>query len=217
MASFPSEIVEALRQEHLSVLGGFSTEDPTEHALDPTVRSLALIGPDEPTFWDHFKSSAEYNDVRPDPMDRWSKRVIENISSKFGLKPYFPFGGPPFAPFYSWALKTGRIYASPTKLLVHDTAGLFVSFRGALGLPYHVDFDDEASPCTTCHKPCLSACPVDAFAEGTYNATACRGELTSGDRQDCTGKGCAARRACPISQRFARVDEQSQFHMRSFI
>ena len=71
---------------------------------------------------------------RPDPVDRWSRRVIGRLACDLGAKALFPFGGPPYHPFYQWALRTGRAWESPVRLLVHDTQGLMVSFRGALAL-----------------------------------------------------------------------------------
>ena len=33
---------------------------------------------------------------------------------------------------------------------------------------------------------------------------------------DCMSKGCAVRRACPVSQSYGRMEDQSAFHMRAF-
>lgn len=216
LASISKEINDALFENGLCSLGGFaSTGDDT--ILGPDCRTLVMVGPDEPRFWSIFSTSAEYMDGAPDPMDRWSYRVLTQIAKDHGLSAHFPFGGPPFAPFYQWALKTGRVFASPIRLLVHDTAGLFVSFRGALALPYEIVTAPSHSPCLSCAKPCLSTCPVTAFANGTYDTVACTTEIQTRDRGDCLDTGCAARRACPISAKFGRLNVQSQFHMRDFV
>lgn len=216
MASIPKEITDALSQNGLCVLGGFTPTDADE-ILATECRSLLMVGPDEPRFWSIFSRSAEFSDCDPNPMDRWSHRVLTQIANDHDCVAHFPFGGPPFAPFYQWALNTGRVFASPIRLLVHDTSGLFVSFRGALAVPYDIDFDTTQSPCQSCPAPCLNACPVNAFAEGAYNAASCSAELRNLDREDCVATGCAARRACPISKDFGRVTAQSKFHMRNFI
>ena len=75
-----------------------------------------------------------------------------------------------------------------------------------------------AKPCDTCAaKPCLTACPVNALsAETGYDLAACHSFLDTEAGQDCMSRGCKARRACPVSQSYARLPEQSAFHMRSF-
>ncbi len=218
MASIPEEVTATLAENGLCILGGFSPlgEDAI---LGRECQTLIMIGPDETRFWSIFSSSAEYSDGAVDPLDRWSHRVLTQIATDYGLAAHFPFGGPPFAPFYQWALRTGRAFASPIQLLVHDTSGLFVSFRGALSLPYAIEFDmaSSVSPCATCAAPCLSACPVSAFETGDYNTVACSSEIRTYDRQNCLTKGCAARRACPLTNKLGRIDAQSQFHMHSFM
>jgi len=74
------------------------------------------------------------------------------------------------------------------------------------------------SPCETCTaRPCVSACPVNALnAETSYDVPACKAYLDTPAGTDCMSKGCKVRRACPISQRFARPKAQSAFHMKAF-
>ncbi len=119
-----------LAPHHLTVLGGFHA-DPDD-ALPKGTQTLLMIGPGD-GFWPHVTAQPEW-DSTPDPIDRWSRRVIGTIACDLGGKAIFPFGGPPYHPFYAWALRTGRIWESPVRLLVHDTQGLMVSFRGALAL-----------------------------------------------------------------------------------
>lgn len=96
--------------------------------------TLALIGADS-SFWDHFKGDAEYSDGQPDPIDRWSKRIINQIASDLQGTVVFPSDGPPYAPFIAWATQSSRFWQSPTGMLVHDTAGLMISIRGAIKVP----------------------------------------------------------------------------------
>ncbi|WP_347882276.1 hypothetical protein [Jannaschia ovalis] len=116
-------------------------------------------------------------------------------------------------PFISWALATGRCHISPAALLVHDALGLMVSFRGALALPFALDLPPAPpSPCDGCPAPCLDACPVGALGPG-YDLAACHGWLDD-PRNDCMARGCAARRACPVSP--PRPDAQAAHHMAAF-
>ncbi|MCP3969853.1 MAG: ferredoxin [Rhodobacteraceae bacterium] len=187
--------------------------------LPKGTRTLVLLGPLEPGFWAHFRSSPEIADTTPDPLDRWSGRVISALAEETGGIALFPFGGPPHQPFIAWALRSGRAWQSPAGLLVHDHAGLLVSYRGALALPYDLDGHGGANrPCDSCAaKPCLTACPTDALNRDIgYDTAACHGHLDRTAGADCLSRGCAARRACSVSREYGRLEQQSAFHMRSF-
>lgn len=177
--------------------------------------TITLIGPDEPRFWEVFCRSPEYRDNRPDPMDRWSKRVLTQIARTHQAEPVFPFGGPPFAPFFPWAVNSKQNWASPIGFLVHAEAGLFVSFRGALRSAGPTAPPALSKPCDSCKQPCTTACPVHAFADG-YDVETCKAHVTSAAGQDCRTGGCLARRACPVGQG-NRVSAQAAFHMESFL
>lgn len=209
------DIEKACENRHLSVFGAFNP-GPEDLAPENT-GTLVLLGPGEPGFWAAFTAGPEYRDGRSDPMDRWSERVIGELAKELNAKAYFPFGGPPYPPFTRWARASGRAHESPVGLLVHDAAGLMVSYRGALGFSERMDLpENPPSPCIDCkNKPCLSACPVDAFAGPGYDVAACKADLDRPEN-DCISKGCAVRRACPAGRGYGRVEAQSAFHMRAF-
>lgn len=208
-----SAIEAKLAAHQLEILGGFHAED--DPALPPGTRTLLLIGLKEPGFWPHVTAQPEW-DGTPDPIDRWSRRVIGSVACGIGAKALFPFGGPPYHPFYQWALRTGRVWDSPVRLLVQATQGLMVSFRGALAIKEVVAVPPVTTkPCDACAKPCLAACPADALGEGGYDVPACHAYLAAGDR-DCMKAGCMVRRACPVSVTYARMPEQSAYHMGQF-
>lgn len=204
------------RARQLTILGGF--HPLPKDAAPAGSKTLLLLGPNEPDFWPAFTMEPEWQDGSADPMDRWSARVIEAWAKELGAKALFPFGGAPFLPFYSWATRTGRIHASPIQLLVHDKAGLFVSFRGALALSRHIALPPSPSrPCDTCEtQPCLNCCPVGAIDTVSYDVPKYKTHLNDLAGAECMSRGCAARRACPVSQRYARLDAQSAYHMRVF-
>lgn len=181
--------------------------------------TILLLGPREPGFWAHFTAQPEYSDGLPDPLDRWSKRAIGWLARALSGRAIFPSDGPPYPPFQDWALRSGQAFVSPVGMLVHARAGLMLSFRGALRLPGQRRLPAAAAnPCETCaDQPCLSACPVDALGPKGYDVPACKAHIANPAGQDCMTQGCAARRACPISQTYGRVAEQSAFHMRAFL
>ncbi len=216
-------VAERAAEHNLAIMGTLRPE-PGD-GLPDGMGTLILLGPHEPGFWPHVTTAPEFADGAPDPLDRWSRRVIGRLACGFGGKARFPFGGPPYAPFLAWALRSGRAWSSPVGMLVHDVAGLMVSYRGALVLRAQVDLPDPpaAPPCDTCaDKPCLHACPVgalgarDADGVGAYDLGACHGFLDTPAGADCLNAGCKVRRACPVSQSYGRVAAQSAHHMRYF-
>lgn len=209
--------VEALAEE--SALWVFGVLDCDGDPAVPTdTRALILLGPGEPGFWNHVTASPEFADGAPDPLDRWSTRVVSNLADQLGGTAIFPFGGPPYAPFQRWAVDSNRAWPSPVGLLVHDRAGLWVSYRGAIALPFDLAASEERPmPCDTCaEKPCLSACPVSALTETGYDLAACHSYLDGYGATTCMTSGCQVRAACPAGHDYGRVAAQSAFHMAQF-
>jgi hypothetical protein len=214
----PSTTLDAIADraaaEGLAPLGAFHPA-PEDGAPDGCA-TLVLLGPDEPGFWSRFSASPEAGDGAAHPLDRWSRRVVGGLAGTLGAAALFPFGGPPWLPFIAWALRSGRSWTSPVGLLVHDTAGLFVSYRGALAFAGRIDLPGAGlRPCDACAAPCFAACPVGALTGSGYDVAACHGYLDTGPGGDCMGRGCAVRRACPVGQD-RRVAAQSAFHMADF-
>ena len=187
-----------------------------EDGIPERFRSVALLAPDEPSFWPLFSASGEMGDGVPDPLDRWSRRVIGRMACAMGTKAVFPFGGPPWRPFTGWARRSGRAWPSPVGLLVHDAAGLWISYRGGVLLEEDAPPVSAARPCDACPgRPCLTACPVDALAAEAYDVAACHAVLGTPGGQDCLQDGCLVRRACPVGAG-RRDPAQSKFHMKAF-
>ena len=215
MATFQQQVTytyinEKLKKSGLILRGGFTQDDKT----------TLLVGTNEPTFWELFRNSSEYKDTLSDPMDRWSKRVIGQIASDLNSRAVYPSEGPPYAPFYTWAVMTQKAFVSPLKLLVHEDVGLMISYRGALILEQSIELPltSEKSPCEACSEPCLSACPVDALNVASYDTDACRSYLGASTGQNtCFQRGCLVRISCPLSTKNGRYEDQTKFHMRAFL
>ena len=205
-------LTDSLDAEQLEITG-ILLAVPSD-ALHPSIRSIVLLSP-AAGFWTHFIQSAEYADRQPHPMDRWSRRVIGRIACDLSAKAYFPFGGPPYQPFLAWARRSGRAWVSPVGPLVHDTQGLLISFRGALGLTDALATTPSTRPCDTCAAPCLNACPVGALGVAPYDVPKCKAFLDTAPGAGCMGAGCLVRRACPVGQSI-RQPAQLAFHMKAF-
>lgn len=213
-----TEISEKAGQHQLEVYGGFHPDKQDKVPGD--TKTLIMLGPKEPGFWTYIIKQDEFKDGLPNPLDRWSKRVIDTIGEETKGEPAYPFGGPPYHPFMTWALKTGRSWHSPIKFLVHDTSGLLVSYRGVLGYSefFHLPPPPPQSPCVTCiDKPCITACPVDVLTPEIYDADGCRKYIGSSEGHECLRLGCNVRRICPISATYQRDIRQSEFHQIAFL
>jgi hypothetical protein len=211
-----AEIDALARIDALSVFGAFH---PTaEDAAPDRIGTLILFGPHEPGFWDHVTGEPEFSDDAPDPIDRWSERVISDLATRLQGLALFPFGGPPYQPFQRWAVASGRAWVSPVGLLVHDHAGLMVSYRGGIALEDRIALPPAGTrPCDTCTtQPCLAACPVGAISSQGYELGICHTYLDSKAGRSCLTGGCAVRVACPAGRAYARRPEQSAYHMRQF-
>jgi len=209
------QAIEKAAKDRFLYLNGVLHPDPAD--VPEGVQTVVLLGPHEPGFWAHFTASDEYRDGQADPLDRWSLRVISDLANTLDVMAFFPFGGPPYQPFTKWARASGRAHISPVGLLVHDHAGLWLSYRGALGLKQRLDLPEtRPNPCLSCkNKPCLSACPVSALQAHRYDVAGCKADLENPEN-DCMSRGCAVRRACPVGQGFGRSEAQSAFHMEAF-
>ncbi len=181
--------------------------------------TLILLGAG-PGFWPVYQTSKEAADAQPNPIDRWSTRVVGNLATSFQADAHYPFGGPPFAPFIDWALKSKRAFLSPVGMMVHNQVGLLISFRGALHFGDELDIPapDAASPCLTCpDRPCTDACPVNALQpDAPYDLGQCHSYLDTAAGQTCMSQGCASRLACPVSAGAGRELAQSAHHMKAF-
>ena len=218
LATTYADIEKSAGRERLQVYGGFHAD--ASDNVPPGTKTLILLGPCEPGFWAHVSEQREFRDGRPNPLDRWSERVIRALARSLECRSVFPFGGPPYSPFIEWALRSGRCWESPVQFLVHDVAGLFVSFRGALALDFPLDLPaaPPQSPCKTCRdQPCVSACPAGAIRDSQYDAQVCREHVESSAGTDCLSRGCAVRRICPVSRRYGRIEAQSRFHQAAFL
>jgi hypothetical protein len=215
-----AEIAEAAEAAGLLLRGGFALSPSERTGPLASARCVALLGFAGGVQWAGFAASPEAQDGEPHSLDRWSRRVVTALAERLGATPLFPFGGPPYWPFQSWARAAEPVAPSPLGLMIHPRYGLWHSYRGALAFAEALPFEKEAaeSPCVRCEgRPCLTACPVDAFTASGYDVEACAGWLRSPSGSDCLTRGCRARRACPVRREHGQAPEQARFHMQAFL
>lgn len=167
--------------------------------------------------WRVFRTSAEFYDGEPNPLDRWTKRVIDPIAARLEAVAIYPFGSRVW-PFQQFAMQSTGMRQSPLGLLVHPQFGLWHAFRAVVVFRENVVIPIPQKlhhPCEGCEeKPCLTTCPVDAFSVSGFAVETCRAHLATGADPDCMTLGCRARAACPVGIPYS--DEQIVFHMRAF-
>jgi hypothetical protein len=206
------------------VMGGFEPgeKDAVPPLADGNVpRTLILIGSTGPSLGPALRRSPEHADNQPDPLDRYTRRTLSNIGSRFGFTVLFPFEGPPYHPFQRWAMRCGGFSQSPLGVLAHIEFGPWSGFRAVFLSPLQTQGflqSGKAGPCETCvDKPCLGICPVNAVSlNGDYDVAGCRTHLAQNPDADCWA-GCLARRACPFGTDHTPPAETARFHMKSFV
>jgi hypothetical protein len=196
-------------------------DDAPPFADGSAVGTLALLGFVGGEQWPAFAASPERADGRPDPLDRWSRRLIDGLAARHGARPLYPSDGPPWLPFQRWALRAEPVHVSPLGILIHPDFGLWHAYRGALAFGARLALPalrPRPSPCDACAaRPCLATCPVDAVRPSGYDHVACKAHVASAAGADCFGLGCQARRSCPVGAEYRYGADQAGFHMRAFV
>ena len=209
----PRELTAAFVAHGLILRGGFHPEAGDAELAG--IGTVFLVGNAGPAMWEAF---APHIDGGKDPLDRWTKRVIDPIDERFGARVLYPFNAE-VPPFQRWALRAEAVHASPLGILIHPEYGLWHAYRAALLFTERLDLPERStapSPCESCaEKPCLSACPVGAFSGSAYDVAACADHVAK-PQANCTSIGCHARNACPIGQVWRYAEPQTRFHMSAF-
>ncbi len=216
-----AQIVRAVEQRDLAAYGAFALADGERQGGLADVATIALVGLGGRRGWAAFSASPEAEDGAADPLDRWSRRLVDSLAAELGARALYPFDGPPHWPFQRWARRAAPMHVSPLGLLIHQGDGLWRGYRGALAFAERLAVPPipvAASPCETClARPCLSACPVGAFTGAGYDVGACAKHLSGAVGRPCMAGGCLARRACPIGAERAHEPSEAAFHMRAFL
>lgn len=212
-----SEIAEAASAAGFLVRGGFrpGPEDGVPGAKADGTETLIVLGNAGAPMWRAFSNAPS----RAGGLDRWTRAAVSTLARPMGAVAIFPFDRP-FPPFQRWAAKAENLKASPLGILIHPEFGLWHAYRGALLFKDAIALPAAQAlprPCDTCQdKPCLSACPVEAFGE-RYDVPKCTDHIAGPRGTECLNGGCLARRACPVGRDYTYVPDQARFHMEAFL
>ena len=224
-------IRQALAERGLHLRGGWRP-DPSVDRLPMlpcggSAGMVWMVGVVGAGHWADFSASSFLTDGQPDPLDRWSQAIGDELAARWGGVALYPFSGPPYWPFQQWATRAEPVQNSPLMLRIHPVYGLWHAYRFALALP-------EASPanlaalvaappsglgslCLQCDgQPCLQACPVSAFDGVSYHVESCLSWLQQAGSEPCMQQGCLARRACPVGASYRYPADVAAFHMTAF-
>ena len=170
--------------------------------------------------WPAFSTSPEYDDAQPDPLNRWTRRIVDPVANAVDAEVRYPFGEQLW-PFQRYARAATGMKQSPLGLLIHPQFGLWTAFRAVLIFDYSIDPKTIVTtdhPCDDCvEKPCLNICPVGAFSGKGYDYPSCRAHIASSQGRMCLEFGCRARVACPVGEHHAYDADHQAFHMQAFV
>jgi len=213
----------ALAEYGLILRGGFNfgpDDNPPTALSGAPARAVLLVGQAGATPWPHFQ---DWRRKQPadleNPLDTWCREVIGRIAQDFGARAVSP-SDRPFLPFQQWAMRAEGLKPSPLGILMHPEYGLWHAYRGALLF----DVERAAEPvhepihlCDACvGKPCLKACPVDAYNPAGFAYEDCLVHVRGPEGKPCRSIGCLDRNACPFGIAYRYPAEMQAFHMKAF-
>lgn len=218
------QIAASLQSWGLILRGGFNFAPDETAPSGPSAapaKSILLVGQAGDAPWPHF---LRWRQTQPqnlaNPLDTWSREVIGDVARQFGARAVSP-SDRPYLPFQQWAMRAEGLKPSPLGIIMHPEYGLWHAYRGALlfdvELPIQAP-DKVIHLCDACDgKPCLKACPVDAYSEAGFDYQACLDHVRGPSGNPCRTGGCLDRNACPYGTAYRyRIDAQA-FHMAAFM
>ncbi len=183
----------------------------------PGAVSGLIVGSGGVTFFDRFARAVEASDGAANPLDRYTRRVIERAADD-ALDPlgarravHFPFDTRPLIPFQRLGRAAGLGEPGPLGLQIHPSYGPWWAYRALLIV-------DRALPasrppgdgCAGCDAPCVAACPAAAVARSGFVVSACHARRLAAE--PCR-TSCVARIACVRGPEYRYSDAELAFHM----
>jgi len=192
-------------------------------AIFPQAKSIILVGFAGKQFWsifqDYLQNNPEFKNNNIDLIDNYSVLKFNEASeilntNQIDFKTVYPFG---YNALDLNFLKLGELAGAgvPSLLgiLLHPFYGPWISLRGAFITNMELSEYDQPlsdfSPCPSCDKPCISACPINTISEVGWDWESCMKFRISDET--CSSL-CASRRACPYGQEEQYTLEQLHYH-----
>ena len=150
------------------------------------IESVLLVGHAALSLWtafERFRKSYQ----GPDPLDHWSKQVVDPIAAALGCVALYPFERP-WWPFQQWIAASEGLKPSPLGILIHPEFGLWHGYRAALTFDRSVEVTEPRNlshPFDSCdNRPCLAPCPAGAVSDRPFDVAGCRAYLGTELRAD---------------------------------
>jgi hypothetical protein len=219
----PDDIAAALAPHGLILRGGFAFGNGAAAPPGPSgnpAKSLLLVGQAGAAPWPHFLAWRQ----RPpenleNPLDTWCREIIGAAAEQFGARAVSP-SDRPYLPFQQWARRAEGLKPSPLGILMHPRYGLWHAYRGALLFDVEISVQaprEVIHLCDLCDgKPCMKACPVDAYSQAGFRHQDCLGHVRAPQGAPCHDGGCLDRNACPYGTEYRYPAEVQAFHMTAF-
>lgn len=187
-------------------------------------RSIIVTGFGGRGFWETFNRflarNPEFIAEHENPVDDYTRRVFRDLEIILGTsgggkyRTVFPFGKDALdLDFVKLGLLGGVGVPSLLGILLNPVYGSWISLRGALLTELEFKTYDEPmidfSPCPSCDKPCISACPAHTISENGWDWEACMKHRLS--TYVCSEK-CASRLSCPYGQEHSYTPDQIIHH-----
>lgn len=189
----------------------------------PGARGALVVGSGGRDFFAGFLASPEARDGQPNPLDRYTRTVVED-AARAALEPRgvahaerFPFmdarAGEGHLPFQRLGRAAGVGGQSPLGLQIHPMFGPWWAYRGLIVVDVEVPAAQAlGDACEGCAAPCVGACPAGAVRREGFDVPACHARRLA--VEECK-LSCAARIACVRGPEHRYTEEQLAFHMRA--
>lgn len=193
-------------------------------SIDPTCRSIVVVGNGGGGFWRAFKQHVARNPgwmERENPLDDFTRMVVESRvepamrAAGVGCITVFPFIGGAKLNFMQLGRLAGIAGPSIIGVLVHPTFGPWIAFRAALLLDVEADEPGDAArfdPCPGCAvRSCVAACPAGAVAfPSGWDIPRCLTHRVEAEAQ-CASR-CHARVECVIGRAHRYSEDELAYH-----
>ena len=178
-----------------------------------------IVGSGGPAFFDLFERAPEAADGAPNPLDRYTARVVTR-AARAALEPVgvahaiaFPFDARPLIPFQRLGRAAGLGGPGPLGLQIHPRFGPWWAYRALVVLDRPLPpAPPSGDGCAGCPAPCVAACPAGAVARNGFQVAACHARRLVAE--PCR-LSCDARIACVRGPEHRYRDVELAFHMRA--